>query len=248
MESIPFRGLADHRRVSHLCPRRHLLIICAAVALAVAYGPVAQADLSYGPSYSLTTLTNSGETILVGDKIFSNFFTFGDSYASNITVTALTSDGNYGLAFTGGFAADYGNPMDFTIGYMVGPTNGSGNLISGADLAFNGQVYLPPGDNGALASVTETVLTNMDAGTPYGVMSVYSDPQTNVLSTNMVINPAQPYLNLSKDVLVDSFTITAYASISEIDQLYMQIPEPSTIAMEAIAGVAALLLLRRRRR
>ncbi len=176
-----------------------------------------------------------------------NFFTVGDSYASNITVQALTSDGSiYGLAFSGGFAAN-DNLMDFQIGYMVGVTNGSPNQISGADLAFNGQVFVGPGD-GALSEVTETVLTNMYASVPYGVMSVYSDPQTNVLSTNMVINPPQTYLNVSKDVLVDSFTITAYSSISEIDQLYMQVPEPSTIAMTAIAGVAALLLLRRRRR
>jgi hypothetical protein len=222
---------------------RYSLIICAAVAFVLAYAPGAQADLTYGPAVSLTTLTNSGETLLVGDKVFSNFFTVGDAYASSIMVQTLISDGNYGLAFTGGFDADYGSPMDFTIRYMVGPTNGSPNLISGADLTFNGVVL---GSGPALASVTETVVTNMDIAVPYGVMSVAVTPTSTNLAASMAINPPQPYLNLSKDVSVDSFSISAYSEISEIDQLYMQIPEPSTIALVGMGLIGAWALRRRR--
>lgn len=212
-----------------------LLVLCASRPAA--------AQLTYGPAISLTTLTNSGETLLVGDKVFSNFFTVGDSYASNIMVQTLISNGNYGLAFSGGFAASYGNDMDFRIGYMVGPTNGSPNLISGADLAFNGVVL---GSGPALAEVTETVDTNMDIAVPYGQMSVFVTPSSQVLSTNMAINPPQPYLNLSKDVLVNSFTITAYSSISEIDQLYVQIPEPSTVVLVGLSLLGGLAVWRRR--
>ncbi|MGD1019560.1 MAG: PEP-CTERM sorting domain-containing protein [Verrucomicrobiia bacterium] len=187
----------------------------------------------------MTSLTNGG-TILVGDKLFSNFFTAGDPFANNITVTALISDGNFGLQFGGGFAAN-NNEMDFRIGYMVNVTN-SNNLISGADLSFNGVTL---GSGSALAEVTEDVDTNMDVNVPYGQMSVFVTPASQVLSTNMPINPPQAYLNLEKDVLVDSFTITAFSTISTINQDYMQIPEPSTIALAA-AGLTGLLLLRRR--
>jgi hypothetical protein len=238
VETFAFQGRGGYRGVSHLGSGRYLLIICAAVALAVAYGPVTRAQ-TFGPSYSLTSLTNGG-TILVGDKLFSNFFTAGDPFANNITVTALISDGNFGLQFGGGFAAN-NNEMDFRIGYMVNVTN-SNNLISGADLSFNGVTL---GSGSALAEVTEDVDTNMDVNVPYGQMSVFVTPASQVLSTNMPINPPQAYLNLEKDVLVDSFTITAFSTISTINQDYMQIPEPSTIALAA-AGLTGLLLLRRR--
>ena len=237
----------DDRSISYLCAGRYIFIICAAVALAVAYGPVTRAQ-TFGPSYSLTSLTNSGGSILVGDKLFSHFFTSGDSYASNITVTALISGDTEGLQFGGGFAASYGNDMDFQIGYQVNVTN-SANLISGANLNFDGTVILGPGGN-ALAEVVEQVYTNMDINVPYGQMSVFATPSSQVLSTNMTVFPPQEYLNLEKDVLVDSFTITAYSTISEIDQTYdqvSQIPEPSTMALAA-AGVTGLVLLVRRRR
>jgi hypothetical protein len=196
---------------------------------------------TFGPSYSLTSLTNGGD-VLVGDKDFSNFFTSGDPYASNITVTGfIDGDGNYGLQFGGGFAAN-DNLMDFQIGYMVNVTN-SANLIDGAALSFNGVVV---GGGDGLAEVVEQVVTNMDMTNPYGQMSVYATPSSEVLSTNIAINPPQAYLNLEKDVLVDSFTITAYSSISTIDQSYMQIPEPSTIVLVGLGLFGGLAVLRRR--
>ena len=91
----------------------------------------------------------------------------------------------------------------------------------------------------------------MDINVPYGQMSEYATPNTNVLSTNMTVFPPQEYLNLEKDVLVDSFTITAYSTISEIDQTYdqvSQIPEPSTMALAAAGVTGSVLLVRRRRR
>ena len=187
METNAFQGRAGHRRISQLCAGRYLLIICAAVVLAMACALGTRAQ-TLGPSFSLTTLTNDG-TILVGDKLFSNFFTSGDPYASNITVSGLTSDGNFGLQFGGGFAASYGNDMDFRIGYMVNVTN-SANLISGAALSANTVVL---GSGPALAEVTETIETNMDAADPYGQMVVYATPSSQVLSTNMVIDPPQAY-------------------------------------------------------
>jgi PEP-CTERM motif-containing protein len=244
METIAFGVRVGHRRVSHLCAGRHLVIICAAIALAVACVPGIQAQ-TFGPSVSLTTLTNDDGTVLVGDKLFSNFFVVGDPAASNITVTALISDGNFGLEFGGGFVAN-NSSMDFSIGYMVNVTN-SANLISGANLTFNG-ASVPPNSGPALAEVVEQVLTNMDINVPYGQMTVYVTPTAQQLSTNMAINPPQSYLNLQKDVLVDSFTLTAFASISTIDQSYMQIPEPSTIALAAMGAFTGLLVLRRRRR
>ena len=196
---------------------------------------------TFGPSYSLTSLTNGGD-ILVGDKDFSNFFTSGDPYASNITVTAfIDGGGNYGIEFGGGFVA-YDNLMDFQIGYMVAVTN-SANLISGAALAFNGAVV---GGGAGLAEVVEQVITNMDRTNPYGQMAVYATPSSEALSTNMDINPPQSYLDLGKDILVDSFTITAYSSISTIDQSYMQIPEPLTIVLVGLGLFGGLAVLRRR--
>ena len=102
------------------------------------------------------------------------------------------------------------------------------------------------GKGAGLAEVVEQVVTNMDVTSPYGQMTVYATPSQQVLSTNMAINPPQSYLNLDKDVLVDSFTITAYSSISTIDQTYMQIPEPSTIVLVGLGLFGGLARLHRR--
>ena len=207
---------------------------------------------TYGPTYSLVSLTNSGGDITVGDKDFYGFFTSGLSFqaTSNITVTGFTdANGNYGLQFGGGFVA-YDNLMDFQIGYQVMVTN-SPDLISGAALSFNGAV-VPTNAGSALAEVVESVYTNMYTMTLYGQMSVYAASEGNgdeeqLLSTNMAINPPQSYLSLEKDILVDSFTITAFASITTIDQTYMQVvPEPSTIVMVGLGLFGGLALLRRR--
>ncbi|HVM61197.1 MAG TPA: PEP-CTERM sorting domain-containing protein [Verrucomicrobiae bacterium] len=228
-------GILDAARCSQF-----ISFICATLVIALFGAPSSQAQ-TFGPSYSLTSLTNSGGSILVGDKLFSHFFVIGDPYASNITVTALISGNNYGLQFGGGFVA-INNDMDFQLGYMVDVTN-SDNLISGAGLTFNGVVV---GTGNGLAEVTEQVITNMDIGAPYGQMTVYATQSSSVLATNIPIDPPQSYLNLEKDILVDTFTITAASSISTINQYYTQVPEPSTIFLVGVGLLSGLMLRRRR--
>jgi hypothetical protein len=237
MRAKHFRMRADHRKVSHLCGWRHLANIIAAVALAVACAPGTQAQTLVGSPISLATLTNSGSDLIIGDKEFSNFGISGYQ-ASNITVQGIIEYGSdYGIQFQGGFSSSNGS-MDVILSYQVEVTN-SANLISAANLDFNGFEFGPNG----VAEVTEAVYTNMSY--LYGDMSVYASPGSNVLSATMAINPPQPELDLNKDVFTYAIDLS-YASISTINQSYEQVPEPSTIALAA-AGLTGLLLFRRRR-
>jgi hypothetical protein len=208
------------------------------VALATICASSTQAQIFFGSPVSLASLTNGG-SILVGDKLFSDFGISGYN-ASNIYVQGIEEDGNdYGIQFQGGFVATDNSNMDIHLSYQVNVTN-SANLIAGANLSFNGVVVGGAG----LAEVTESVYTNTDYF--YGQMDVATTQSTEELSTNMVINPPQAQLNLDKDVVTYAINLS-YASISTINQSFVQVPEPSTITL-AIAGLTGLLMLRRRRR
>jgi len=124
------------------------------------------------------------------------------------------------------------------LGYKVSVTN-SPNLISRANLLFNGTVT-----GTGLAEVVEQVFTNNNQLA--GQMFVFASATTNKLSDSLAIQPPQPFLTVSKDVIVVA-TLPAFASISTIDQTFTQVPEPSALALVA-AGFTGLAVLRRRRR
>jgi hypothetical protein len=228
----------DHRNVLGICSKQCLLLISAAITLAIAYAPATQAQIFFGSPISLTTLTNGG-SILVGDKLFSNFAVSDDSAASNIFVQGIEEFGDdFGIQFQGGFVATDNSDMDVHLSYQVNVTN-STDLIAGANLSFNGVVVGGAG----LAQVTETIDTNTDF--PYGQMVVSTTQSMQQLTTNMVINPPQSQLNVDKDVI--NFAVhLAFSSISTINQSFEQVPEPSTVTL-AVVGFTGLLLLRRRR-
>lgn len=211
-----------------------------AFALALFSGSSTQAQTFFPPSVNLSSLTNVGASLLVGDKLFSHFDITGYN-AHSIHVEGIEENGSdFGIQFTGPIVAN-NSAMDITLSYQVNVTN-SANLISAANLSFNGVVVGGVG----IAQVTEQVYTNTSFF--YGQMNVFATQSSSNLSTSMTITPPQAQLNLDKDVLVYSISLPAFSSITTINQSFVQvqIPEPSTIVL-AIAGLTGLLLLRRRR-
>src|SRR5580704_4993499 len=130
-------------------------ILCAVIALAMMHVPGAEAQIILGPSLSLASLTNSGATLIAGDKAFTDFSIGGDFQASQVNVTPIQESGNYGIRFSGALVSG-GSPETLTLGYQVSVTN-SLNLISAANLLFNGQIAA--GSTGQ-AQVVEQVFTN----------------------------------------------------------------------------------------
>jgi hypothetical protein len=239
VKAMSFRPSVVYRSVLRACAGRYLSIMGAAIVLAIAYAPATRAqitNLTNGSTINFSNLGTGQFSILVGDKLFSDF-SLSNYNASNINVMGITEDGgDFGIQFQGGFFSMNGS-MDVILSYTVSVTN-SANLISGANLSFNGFEF---GSNG-VAEVTETIDTNNSL---YGDMTVYASPSSNVLATSLAIIPPQSQLELTKDVFTYAIDLS-FASISTINQSYMQVPEPSTM-MLAIAGLAGLLMLRRRR-
>ena len=236
---IYLSGFKTTINLREACPvhaRQYSLILCGAIALAVMCAPASEAQIILGPTISMANLTNN-QTIIVGDKAFTDFSISGDYQANQVNVTPILEGGNFGIRFSGALFSG-GTPMDFNLGYQVSVTN-SLNLISAANLLFNGQVTFGVG----VAQVVEQVFTNNNQLA--GQMQVFASATTNQLSASLPITPPQPLLTLSKDVLI-SAELPAFATISTIDQTFTQVPEPSALALAA-AGFAGLVLLRRRR-
>jgi hypothetical protein len=216
---------------------QYLAVIGAVVALALTCAPGSEAQTNLGPTVSLASLTNSGATLIVGDKAFTDFTIGGNFSASQVNVTPIQLSGNFGIQFSGAFVSG-GSPETMTLGYQVNVTN-SLNLISAANMLFNGNVTGPTGQ----VQVTEQVFTNSNQFA--GQLFVFATATNSVLSATLPIVPPQSFLTVSNSVFLTA-QLPAFGSISTIDQTFTQVPEPSAMAL-VVAGIAGVCLLRRRR-
>jgi len=218
--------------------------------LVCGFTSVIGASSLFAQSYTdnLADLAANGGTLTIGDKTFSGF-TFGDSgltsfNASNIQVTAsqvgnsylLTWGGNISLVSSGTASAD------LLLNYSVTANDGK---IFAIDQNYTGSAD-PSG--GSFISVTENAFV---PGNVVAVASSYLNQMvdsTPFTATGAVLTPAQPILNVTKDI---GFGVVngGFITISQVEQSFEQVPvpEPTTLALAGLSGLSLLLFRRQRK-
>ncbi len=209
--------------------------------------PAAQVIL---PGVGLDTLLEGG-SIQVGDKLFADFSIDGFD-AAGVLVIGIVENGNYGLRLQGGFAA-FGNQIkNISIEFSVEATDPD-QLISGVHLDFNGAVLVGNG----FVSVTETAVNGDDEEVLSPPLAVVNPPPVLSADATLVAPQRKIYVTKEIDLIAggdcephkrlgtEDNAINA-VSISQIDQLFVQIPEPGTVILVA-AGLLGVALTGRRR-
>ena len=218
-----------------------------ALAISLAGLPCFAATI-IGDPVLLSTLLVPGQSMTVGDKIFTEFgysFTGEMPGPTLVNVIPIQDDfGNFGIRFQGGFMDLASSPgaSDALITYMV--EAGPGFLISDAHLAGNPNVM---GTVGAI-SVTETFLPLGQQG-EY-TLEIFDDENIDEAQLMDAVDflPPVKKLSVQKDILGIAVTGGQSVTLSMVDQSFSQvvIPEPITL-VSLIAGAIAIGLLRPRR-
>ncbi|HUI08218.1 MAG TPA: PEP-CTERM sorting domain-containing protein [Verrucomicrobiae bacterium] len=226
--------------------RRWLLVLVVCGGIRCAVGNATVTVLNPGDTVNFANYVDgSGNSILVADKLFGDFdFIAGGNTnvfgPMTINLTAISNSFGYGIKISAPFHTQDTQLKDFIIDYSVQVTNAP-FLISDLHLDYNGFVV-----NSGFSSVTESVFDQNGIGVnQLGQMQVF-EPPLSMMSTSMFLNTPQVKLFLEKDIEMGGDNTGDQASISAINQVFSQIPEPSSIMLVS-TGLAALGLWHRRR-
>ncbi|MBN1394029.1 MAG: PEP-CTERM sorting domain-containing protein [Pirellulales bacterium] len=209
-------------------------------------------------SYTIQQVIDEGGYI-VGDKLFRYFdvtpsgtFTSMGPDASEITVTAVKINGDYGLKFNGLWMAAGGEKCDSTIQFqaVILPEF----VDEGYRFHDNWLWMTAPGESGTTdgkVSISE-VLYDGDPSDPNSnpikfKYVYYNNENDNSLDDYETFDP-RTELWVVKDVGVDGGTEAGSISVSEFYQTFSQIPEPSTLALLAFGSIGLFAYARRKRR
>lgn len=226
--------------------KRWLSAIVASLVMAVVVLAPASAEITVfaDQSVALDELIASGESLVVGDKIFDDFsFLSQDFMSSDVLVTPVLDEYGYGLRFTGEWSAVGEETVGFVIQFTAEVAQESQQLISDVHLRYNG-AYLGSG----YSEVVETVL-DFDTDAVLGQIMVNNPPP--VLEAGFDLAEPTTKITVIKDVQIIGDDAghrrlsENRASISFIDQTFSQIPEPGTVLLVA-AGIFGLCLTGRR--
>jgi len=212
------------------------IIVAFAAAMLLAAAPaVSLAGLVTTSSENLATLIANGDSIQVGDKLFSNFAyssTGNMPASSGVNVNPFTdASGNFGLGFQGAFLdAIGGGSSTASITYTV--TVLDPNLqISDAHLSGNPAV-LPDAGTGTM-DVTET-------STAPGSLTIFDhNPGGNRLTDSLVFGSTHPSLTVTTNIV--GAAGTGVATLSLIDETFSQtrvVPEPASLVLWGLGGLA----------
>jgi hypothetical protein len=197
---------------------------------------------------TLANLANGG-TLTIDDKIFSGFSYQGSGLTSfdptAITVTASKSDGIEYLTWSGNISLVSGSiaTADLLLNYIVTSTGQPIDMID--------QYYTGIATNGLLA-VDETAAIGAFGGTVVGyshleVGDMSDPPGETVQGDNLIINPSQSVLYVTKDINLAVIPPTGGSGsivIDQVEQSFHQVPEPTTAGC-FLLGLGALICCQR---
>lgn len=227
------------------------LIASSASAALIDLTPVGNAVNSVG-SVSLADLQNDPASgIIVGDKIFTGFSysRIGDMpVASDVLVLGFKDpSGNWGVSFHGTFVdLPGGGFSDALIRFVVEvdePSAAAGWRISDAHLFLGG----PGVGDESFFTVDESFLGKNETLNAY-ISTI--GPGTNAqLSDSTIFATPVTKLNVTKDIFASAAEggfLPARATV--IDQSFSQtlIPEPATLGLAGLSGLALVAVRRRR--
>ena len=233
---------------------RNTVIVVATVAMAATI-QTAQASVDLGTEASLAALNNTDTYLTIGDKIFSGFSYLAIDLtsfdASQIQVTAsIGANGVYYLAWDGiiSIASSGHASGDLLLGYTVTANPG---VIIGIDQSYTGSGQPA---SGTFLAVDETVKAGtITVGSSHLERGDLSDPPGETVQGDvLIINPPQSTLTVTKDIgLSISSTNGGFVTISQVEQSFEQVPEPTTMIAGALLllplGASTLRILRRNR-
>ncbi|HYO25058.1 MAG TPA: PEP-CTERM sorting domain-containing protein [Lacipirellulaceae bacterium] len=191
-------------------------------------------------------------SVTVGDKVFTGFGYSGTNdmpAAANVNVLGLKdADGNWGLRFQGAFQDQPGDgASDAHISFMVevpAAQAAQGWRITDAHLAINGAAT---GGDDSYFIVDET-LSNGQALEAYVTTLGPGNVLQSQLTDEVIFAPVTK-LNVVKDILAEAASgnfLPARGTV--IDQSFSQelIPEPTSITLLGLSGLAMVGVARRR--
>ena len=227
------------------------LVASTASAALIDLTPVGNAVNSVG-SISMADLQNDPTAgIIVGDKIFTGFSysRIGDMPTPNdvLVLGFKDPDGNWGVSFHGTFVdLPGGGFSDALIRFQVevdAEAVQQGWQISDAHLFIGG---VGVGDE-SFFTVDETYLGKNETLNAY--MSTIGPGTNSQLSDSTIFTTPVTKLNVTKDIFASAAAggfLPARATV--IDQSFSQtlVPEPATLALAGLSGLAMVAIRRRR--
>jgi hypothetical protein len=223
--------------------RRNAQIVLVLAAIFAGCISSSQAALftKLGPSYTVAQLLDSQTTIRAGDKVFSDFsFTnIGNGpQASAILLEPVLLNGEYGLHIVGSWTAFGSQVAGMTFSYQV--TADAPNQITGATLWAPGAGSV----GGGSVAIVENIFDQVPGPPLASPLLVYANANGSQLLATASIQPTQSFLFAFKDVIVQGGGGSGLGLLSEFFQTFPQVPEPATLGLLAIGGLA---MLRRKR-
>ena len=247
-----------YRTRSHFT-KQSLALAALATLFALAIGTSGQAATIYlaGDTPTMDQLENNAGELIIGDKRFHGF-----TYTPNndmpaptgVTVQGIVVGNSVVLQFSGAFHDDPGGaPSDAGLGFNVevlDPNRSikqvtlAGTLMTQGDDA---EVHidelissLPPGPP-TVMSIERKVVG--------GVESPFNQSQDMLDFQSLFGVPGFQSFRVTKDIFADAGSATFNsARVTTFIQEFVQVPEPATMALAGLSGLAMAAAARRRRR